>query len=206
MNKTSISKLTRRIEELPLGARQLEPAKILQRCPSLIVLIFIFNLFGNYQLLKEIAFEASPLPPFSESVWVPPYFQEILLVNLSRRNQKSEETKAMQWFLSLVFVFMLQNCEQWSPPQDSWQDKSGEIILERRLSLINHQLIFASTVTVHENFFWSVLSSAKSSFCGRRKGNSWFPRMRSKRNYSYENHNCDHNLHQPDWSAARIQF
>ena len=104
----------------------------------------------------------------------------------------------MQWFLSLVFVFMLQNCEQWSPPLDSWQDKSGEIILERRLSLINHQLIFASTVTVHENFFWSVLSSAKSSFCGRRKGNSWFPRMRSKRNYSFENHNYNLNLHLSD--------
>ena len=99
----------------------------------------------------------------------------------------------MQWFLSLVFVFMLQNCEQWSPPQDSWQDKSGEIILERRLSLINHQLIFASTVTVHENFFWSVLSSAKSSFCGRRKGNSWFPRMRWISNY--ENLNYNLNLH-----------
>ena len=198
-----VSKLTRRIEVIPLGARQLEPAKIQQHCPSSMVFFFQLKLAFDF---KQFAVEPLPLLPFSEWVWVPPYFQEILLVNLSRRNKKSEETKAMQWFLSLVFAFMLQNSEQWSPPQDSWQDKSGEIILERRLSLINHQLIFASTVTVHENFFWSVLSSAKSSFCGRRKGNSWFPRMRSKRNYSYENHNCDHNLHQPDWSAARIQF
>ena len=196
-----VSKLTRRFEVIPLGARQLEPAKIQQHCPSSIVFIFNLNLLStlNSLPLKLYLFlhsqSQSEFPHIFRKSFLSIWAEEI-------RNQKKRRqcNDLFPWF----FVFMLQNCEQWSPPQDSWEDKSGEIILERRLSLINHQLIFTSTVTVHENFFWSVLSSAKSSFCGRRKGNSWFPRMRSKRNYSYENHNCDHNLHQPDWSAARI--
>ena len=139
-----VSKLTRRIEVIPLGARQLAPAKIQQHCPSSIVFIFNLNLpstcLGSIKLLTVLIFNFNVLSTClvlnsfllklylffhsqSQSEFPHIFRKSFLSIWAEKiRNQK----KRSQRFLPLVFVIMMQNSEQWSTPQDSWQDNAGE--------------------------------------------------------------------------------